>query len=421
MSFTLGSDSSAPESPGRALFAGRYDVQRLLKSGNGVETFFAVDVATGAEVVLKAIDPAFVDPAARMRFQHETQVLRELSGLGLCTLYDAGQSDERLYLAQPFVPGETLEQVLRRGPLSVTDPVGTVTLVDFGFARSPWLDESIRDDFVGTVHYLAPESAGLLATPADERSDLYAVGVVLFECLAGRSVFPGPSVGDLLRQHLSMPVPELRTIGVAVPRSVDDLVQRLLRKDPAERYQSASALAADLGELLSAIEACEAEPRLVIGRRDQRRSLTDPSFVGRYAEVDALASLVGGLSGDAAGLVLLEADSGGGKSGLLNEISQQGSEAGVTVLHGQGVAQEGQRPFTLLHGVADELVALLDQDGPARSALKNDLQDVAPAVVRALPALGRLLDTTSEQDMGPEQFGELRSLAGLRRLLVSVA
>ena len=457
MSFTLGSDSSAPESPGRALFAGRYDVQRLLKSGNGVETFFAVDVATGAEVVLKAIDPAFVHPAARMRFQHETQVLRELSGLGLCTLYDAGQSDERLYLAQPFVPGETLEQVLRRGRLSVTatlrigsdiataldlahgagvchrdvkpaniivdgtDPVGAVTLVDFGFARSPWLDESIRDDFVGTVRYLAPESAGLLATPADERSDLYAVGVVLFECLAGRSVFPGPSVGDLLRQHLSMPVPELRTIGVAVPRSVDDLVQRLLRKDPAERYQSASALAADLGELLSAIEAGEAEPRLVIGRRDQRRSLTDPSFVGRYAEVDALATLVGGLSGDAAGLVLLEADSGGGKSRLLNEISQQASEAGVTVLHGQGVAQEGQRPFTLLHGVADELVALLDQDGPARSALKNDLQDVAPAVVRALPALGRLLDTTSEQDMGPEQFGELRSLAGLRRLLVSVA
>ncbi|MDT4938670.1 MAG: hypothetical protein QOG80_2341, partial [Pseudonocardiales bacterium] len=296
------------------VFAGRYALGRVLKTGNGVETRAAVDVDNGAAVVLKVIDPAFVHPAARMRFLHETRVLRELTGLGISALYDAGTADDRLYLAQQLAPGRTLEAALAGGALSLTDslrigidvattleiahgagvchrdvkpaniiissvdPVTTATLVDFGFARSPWLDASIRDDLVGTVRYLAPESAGSLATPADERSDLYAVGVVLYECLAGSPPFPGPTVSHLLRQHLSMPVPELRSRGVIVPRSVDDLVQRLLRKDPAERYQSASALAADLAQLLRAVEAGNADPHLVIGRLDQRRTLTDPSF-----------------------------------------------------------------------------------------------------------------------------------------------
>ncbi|HJQ43005.1 MAG TPA: AAA family ATPase, partial [Jatrophihabitantaceae bacterium] len=438
-------------------FAKRYEIEHPLKSGNGVETVAATDTFTGMRVALKIIDPAFVHPAARMRFQHETKVLRELSGLGTAGLHDAGAADDRLYLAQPLLPGRSLEVLLRDGPICVTDalrigidiasaldiahgagichrdvkpaniivdrshPVGTATLVDFGFARSQWLDESIRDELVGTVRYLAPESAGSLATPPDERSDLYAVGVVLFECITGGPPFPGPTVGDLLRQHLSMPVPELRSRGIPVPSSVDDLVQRLLRKDPAERYQSAAALAADLTALLHALEAGDPDPHLVIGRLDQRASLTDPSFVGRYAEVGSLGAFVETVAAGSSGLVLVDADSGGGKSRLLSEVALRAVDAGVTVLHGQGVVQAGQRPFTILLGVVDGLIALLEHDAEAKETLRRDLEDVAPAVVRAIPSLAALLGTTSTgADVGPEQFGELRSLGGLRRLLAAV-
>jgi len=197
-------------------FAGRYVLGRILKSGNGVETREALDLDAGTDVVLKVIDPAYVHPAARMRFLHETQVLRELSGPGITRLYDAGTADDRLYLAQPALPGRTLEAVLHERTLSVADtvrvgievagaleiahaagvchrdvkpaniilstvdPVTTVTLIDFGFARSQWLDQSIRDDLVGTVRYLAPESAGSLSAAPGERSDLYSLGVVLY-------------------------------------------------------------------------------------------------------------------------------------------------------------------------------------------------------------------------------------------------
>ncbi|MCU1601596.1 MAG: Sensory box histidine kinase, partial [Frankiales bacterium] len=432
-------------------FAARYLLGACLKRGNGVETWSALDAATGLDVVVKTIDPTAISPTARLRFEHETQVLRQLESTGLTGLHDAGSADGVLYLVQQYVPGATLEARLQAGPLALADvlligvslssalevahaagvchrdvkpanvivegdPVGSVTLIDFGFARSPWLDESIRDELVGTVRYLAPESAGLLAAPADERSDLYAVGVLLFECLAGRPPFLGPTVGDMLRQHLSTPVPELHDLGVHVPRALDAVLQRLLRKEPAERYQSAAALTSDLEALLQAVRAGDLDPRLVVGRSDQRHSLTDPAFVGRDAELATLQALVEDVVAGGGGLVLLEADSGGGKSRLLTELTLQAGGSGAVFLHGQGVAQAAQRPFTLLHGVAQDLVEHTHDD-----SLRERMGEASSTAVRALPALAAVLGPAAEDDGGPEQFGEQRSLAALQLLLTSVA
>ena len=446
--------------PGSRLFADRYELGRSLKSGNGVDTFLAVDRTSGTAVVVKSIDPDVIHAAARLRFEHETHVLRRLQGTNLTGLYDAGEAEGHLFLVQPFIEGSTLEAIVREGPLplqaalrlgievataleaahtagvchrdvkpaniivgpsDLAGRMGEVTLIDFGFARSPWLDESIRDDLVGTIRYLAPEAAGLLAVPADERSDLYAVGVVLFESLTGRPPFAGPTVGDLLRQHLSMPVPGLRDSGVTGPQALDAILQRLLRKEPAERYQSAGALAADLTALLAAVEAGDPEPRLVIGRLDQRKSLTDPAFVGRDAELASLQSLVTNVKSGGSGLILLESDSGGGKSRLLSEIALLAGSSGVSVLHGQGVDQAAQRPFTLLHGVSLDLAALVDSVPDAQLELLSRVGESAAAIARALPALRRVLQVDAEQDTAPEQFGEQRSVIALHQLLSSIA
>src|SRR5205823_6508031 len=91
-----------------------------------------------------------------------------------------------------------------------TSPLTRATIIDFGLARSARLDPSLRDQPVGTARYMSPEQAGLLDYPKDERSDLYSAGIILFECLAGRTPFQGSSMGEVLRQHLTAHPPELR-------------------------------------------------------------------------------------------------------------------------------------------------------------------------------------------------------------------
>ncbi len=442
------------------LFAGRYRPGRMLKRGNGVDTLVAEDTRTGAEVVVKSIDASAVHAAARLRFEHETRVLRKLSGDGLAELYDYGEVDDRLYLVQPRVHGQTLEALLRSGGLSVaavlrigidianalsvahdagivhrdvkpanvvidgSDTVHRVTLIDFGFARSALLDESVREDLVGTVRYLAPEAAGLLSAMPDERSDLYAVGILLFECLAGAPPFPGPGVSDLLRQHLSMPAPAVCDLRPDVPRVLDAILQRLLRKDPADRYQSAAALGADLDALRTAIDAGNPDPRLTIGRVDHRQRLTDPAFVGRDAELASLRALLDEISDGGSGLVLLDAESGGGKSRLLAELASRAVSLGITVLRGQGIRDGFQLPFAPVQGVARDLVNR-DDAGRLRAALRERLGDSARVTAHVLTPLRGLLDLADDdaglETFGPEAFGEERSLSALRHFLTAIA
>jgi len=99
------------------VFDGRYLVERSLKSGNGVDTFLAHDLRTDTAVVLKSIDSSVVHAAAWLRLEHESVVLRHLSGTGLPGLHDANFSEDRIYLVQRFVQGVTLEALLAAGPL----------------------------------------------------------------------------------------------------------------------------------------------------------------------------------------------------------------------------------------------------------------------------------------------------------------
>src|SRR5262249_31734286 len=158
------------------------------------------------------------------------------------------------------------------------------------------------------------EGAGLLDQEVSERSDLYSLGVVLHECLAGRPPFQGGSVGEVLRQHMTVSPPELRSLGLVIPRVLDEVIQRLLRKDPRDRYQPAQAVAADLAVIAEALERGEPEPALVVGLRDRRRTLTEPAFVGRGQELAALGGELDRALAGQGGLVLLEAESGGGKT-----------------------------------------------------------------------------------------------------------
>jgi signal transduction histidine kinase/tetratricopeptide (TPR) repeat protein len=362
-----------------------------------------------------------------------------------------GVSGELLYLVTPYIPGETLQERLERGCLALPEvlmlgqcmlaalaeahrhgvlhrdvkpsniivegqPLERATLVDFGLARSERLDPSLRDLPVGTARYLSPEQSGLLNRPVEATSDLYSAGIVLFEALSGRPAFDGASVGEVLRQHLAAR-PKLRSGGVEVPRALEELVGRLLQTDPSDRYQSAESALADLRALDEALSHGEAEPELVTGAHDQRRSLTEPSFVGRHEELAALERELARTREESGRLVMVEAESGGGKSRLIEEFSARALQHHVWVLRGQAVDQAAQRPFQLFAGVAATIATAAKERPELAETLRQRLVGQETALCTVLPQLEPVLRPAPEQNLGPETFGESRGIRALTSLL----
>jgi two-component system sensor kinase len=459
--------ASAAELSTSQVFADRYHVRRVLKQGNGVTTLLADDHETQTAVILKTAADESLSAGAQMRLEHEANVLTQIEGEGFAPLLHLGRQDGLLFLVMPLVPGITLENRLSRGPLTVRDtltvgrcllatlaavhdhgvlhrdlkpanvivdeetPLRRATIIDFGLARSARLDASLRDQPVGTARYMSPEQAGLLDQDRDERSDLYSAGIVLFECLAGRVPFQAGTMGEVLRQHLTTPPPELRSLGLAVPRVLDEVIRRLLRKDPRERYQSARAVLADLDAIADALDRGVTEPALVMGLRDRRQTLTEPAFVGRNVELAALDLQIQRVRRGEGGLVVLAAESGGGKTRLLAEMAQASARQGLGVLRGQGMEQVAQRPFQLLVGVAADLVAAARREPGLNQAIRARLGDHCVSACAALPELtevlgGQPLTPTplpagergrGEGALGPETFGQVRTLQALAALL----
>src|SRR5262249_51417212 len=158
----------------------------------------------------------------------------------------------------------------------------------------------------------------------------------LYECLLGQPPFLATNVGEVLRKHMTVQPPELRSLGLSVPRVLDEVIQRLLRKDPRDRYQTAEAVVGDLTAITEALQQGESEPTIVVGLHDRRQTLTEPAFVGRGRELAALQSQLKRAQAGHGGLALLEAESGGGKSRLLSEFALCGAQQGALILRGQG-------------------------------------------------------------------------------------
>lgn len=434
------------------VFSSRFRAIRLLKAAPGVETLLGIDLHDGKEVVIKTALLKEIPEQIRLRLEHEARILSQIESPSIARLLSLGKGEKELYLVMSHVRGTTLQEQLRQGPLSVRETLsigrsiltalqeihqcgilhrdvkpsnlmiqqeGTVkraVLIDFGLARSEWLAVSIRDLPVGTIRYISPEQAGLIDVKINESSDLYSVGMVLYECLAGRPPFKGTDPGELLRLHLSVRPVELRTLGITVPGALDEVIQRLLRKDPSDRYQSAEAVLFDLSQIADAIDRGIAAAPIVIGRQDRRRTLTEPAFIGRDKELAKLEMELMQAKGGKGRLVLLEGESGVGKSRLLKEFEQRAVQQGIWVLKGQGVDQAAQRPFQLLDGIAQGLLAAARWEPHIAERIRQRLGSESDAVSVALPDLKDLFGSRAQGFLGLEEHGEIRNLRALASL-----
>lgn len=247
-------------------------IERLGDGGMG-EVFKAEDLRLERRVALKFLPPELGrDPVAKERFVQEAKAASALDHRNLCTIHDIDETEDgRLFIAMAFYQGETLAERLAGGPLALEDALeiaeqvaeglveahargivhrdvkpanlmitrrGVVKILDFGLAKlaeGPGLTKTGTS--LGTPAYMSPEQAR--GEEVDHRTDLWSLGVVLYEMLAGRRPFRGSSHAETLHAILYDDPPELTSIREGVPPPVRDLVARLLARDPARRAASA--------------------------------------------------------------------------------------------------------------------------------------------------------------------------------------
>lgn len=281
------------------VIANRYEVVSHIGQGGMADVFLAVDTILNRQVAIKILRADLsTDAVSILRFEREAQAAAALAHPNIVEIYDVGDYKGHHYIVMEFVPGKTLKQVIRsRGPLVNEEAVdimkqlcsavaeahsrgiihrdikpqnvivkadGSIKILDFGIATAKGsMQLTQANNVMGSVHYLAPELAkGESASP---QSDIYALGIVLFEMLAGDVPFKADQAVQIALKHMREPMPDIRSLNSSVPQSVANIITRATAKNPKLRYRSA-------GEMLNDVSTCLRAERL----NERKLVLQDP-------------------------------------------------------------------------------------------------------------------------------------------------
>ena len=280
-----------------ARFAGRYTLERELGRGGMATVWLARDLKYDRPVALKVLRPEIAAALGPERFLREVQITARLHHPHILPLLDSGKAHEFLYYAMPYVEGESLrDRLAREKQLPLQDALqiarevadalayahtqdvvhrdikpenillesGHAVVADFGIARAITAAGGERltqtGVAVGTLAYMSPEQA-MGEQQVDGRSDLYSLGCVLYEMLAGEPPYKGPTAQAILARRLTDPVPSLHTVRETVPAEVERAILKALAKVPADRFSTATQFSEALGR--PATKSLEVSRRVV--------------------------------------------------------------------------------------------------------------------------------------------------------------
>jgi serine/threonine-protein kinase len=266
------------------VFDGRYRILRKLGSGGMANVYLAEDEELGRRVAIKILNDRYAnDELFIERFRREAKSAAGLSHPNIVSIYDRGQAEGTYYIAMEVIEGRSLKElILTRGPLPIGQAVAftleilealrfahrhgiihrdvkphniligeRLKVTDFGIARAGASQMTEAGSIMGTAQYLSPEQAR--GAPVTASSDLYAVGIVLYEMLTGKVPFTGDSAIEIAMKHLNeLPKPPSK-IRPEIPEDLDHVVLRALAKGPEDRYQTAEEFAEDLHRVESGL------------------------------------------------------------------------------------------------------------------------------------------------------------------------
>jgi len=276
---------------------GPYQILEEL-GGNMAVVYRAHDTKLRRDIALKVLPPdRTVTQNHRERFVREARAAAALHHPNICTVYDVGELDGVWYISMAYIPGRTLKDTVAEGPFDVTAAInvaiqaahglqaahdhnivhrdiksanimigekGRVSILDFGIVKlTGSITQTGERRTIGTVAYMSPEQAG--GEDVDHRTDLWSLGVCLYEMIAGRLPFDGDHDSAVIYQIVNKEPPRLRGDGRPVPPAVEGIVAKALQKKPGARYQNAEEMIADLRRARTAIDnGVRTEPSVAV-------------------------------------------------------------------------------------------------------------------------------------------------------------
>ncbi|CAG7603829.1 Serine/threonine-protein kinase PrkC [Paenibacillus solanacearum] len=301
---------------------GRYEILERVGGGGMAIVYKGLDILLHRHIAVKVLRQQYVhDEEFIHRFRREAQAAASLSHPNVVSIYDVGQEDDVHYIVMEYVEGTTLNELIKeKAPLQVEEAIhiasqicdaldhahhnqiihrdikphniligknGRVKVTDFGIARAVTSSTITQTgSVVGSVHYFSPEHAK--GTPTGEQSDLYSLGIVMYQMLTGRLPFLGESPISVALKHLQEDVEEPRKVNPLIPQSVENIILRAMRKSTSERYRSAKDMMGDLDTCL--LPHRRNEPKLNFedeDELDEERTRVMPALrPGQYIAAD---------------------------------------------------------------------------------------------------------------------------------------
>jgi diguanylate cyclase (GGDEF)-like protein len=381
------------------------------------------------------------DPAVLAGFQREAALLACVDDPAVAKIYAAGLFEGVPALVLEHIPGGSLADQLALGPLGqeqvvelaaqlarglaaahrvglvhrdvkpgniMVPPGQPAKLIDFGLALLGGETAADEDRAVGTFLYTSPEQSGMLKRPVDGRSDLYSLGVVLFECLTGDLPFTASDVGELLRLHLAAAVPDPAVRCPGLDPALRDVVVRLLAKDPDDRYPDAAALLNDL-------RGCPG------GAAAELPAVVRWPLCGRDHDRERLAERWNQARSGHGGMVLIGGPAGAGRTRLADEAAVLAD--GLPVLR-VACREDEALPMAALRSAIDGYLAdLTPLPAAERARAEQDVRDaaVAAGLDLVVKLSGRLGDLVGEPERRAADSREEQVLAAVTAFVADLA